>query len=107
MEKSYDIIVVGSGAGLNSARSAVSKGFKAAFVEKSSLGGTFLNRGCIPSKMLMYPAETADRLRSSAKLAISAGSKIEVDFNKVINRINKYTAAVSDNILKSVTEMKA
>ena len=89
MKKTYDIIVIGSGAGLNIARNASSKGFKTAFIEKGSLGGTCLNRGCIPSKMLIYPSETADRIREAEKLDISFNSSVKVDFRRLINRINQ------------------
>jgi mycothione reductase len=104
MQKTYDIIVVGSGAGLNIARNASSNGFKTAFIEKDRLGGTCLNRGCIPSKMLIYPSETADRIREAAKLNISVGNKVKVEFNRLINRIIENTSATSNGILTSVKE---
>ncbi len=102
MQKTYDIIVIGSGAGLNIARIASSNGFKTAFIEKGRLGGTCLNRGCIPSKMLIYPSETADRIRDAAKLDILVSNKVRVNFNRLINRINEYTSAISNEILTSV-----
>jgi dihydrolipoamide dehydrogenase len=104
MQKIYDIIVIGSGAGLNIARNASSNGFKTAFIEKGRLGGTCLNRGCIPSKMLIYPSETADRIRAAAKLDISVSNKVKVEFNRLIKRINENTAAISNEILTSVKE---
>lgn len=104
MDKSYDIIVIGSGAGLNIARNASLNGFKTAFIEKGSLGGTCLNRGCIPSKMLIYPSETADRIREAAKLDISVNSQVKVNFSRLINRIKEKTTATSNEILSSVKE---
>jgi len=104
MKKSYDIIVIGSGAGLNIARNASSNGFKTAFIEKGSLGGTCLNRGCIPSKMLIYPSEAADRIREASKLDISVSSEVQVDFSRLINRIKEHTSAISNEILTSVKE---
>jgi dihydrolipoamide dehydrogenase len=56
MEK-YDVIVIGSGGGIKIAVPAADLGFKVAFVERGPMGGTCLNRGCIPSKMLIYPAD--------------------------------------------------
>ena len=47
----YDLIVIGSGAGLNLVGPAASKGWRVALIESGQLGGTCLNRGCIPSKM--------------------------------------------------------
>jgi len=49
MEK-YDVLVVGSGSGMNVASNAIASGFKTAMVESGPMGGTCLNRGCIPSK---------------------------------------------------------
>ena len=54
--KEYDLIVIGSGAGLNVASDAFNKGMKVAILEDGPLGGTCLNRGCIPTKIILYPA---------------------------------------------------
>ena len=56
MEK-FDVIVIGAGAGENVVSDAITEGVKVALVEKGPLGGTCLNNGCIPSKMLIYPAD--------------------------------------------------
>ena len=56
MEK-YDLVVIGSGAGMNVASKAVQSGMKVAVVEHGLMGGTCLNTGCIPSKILIYPAD--------------------------------------------------
>ncbi|WP_312091281.1 dihydrolipoyl dehydrogenase family protein [Aminipila sp.] len=64
----YDMVVVGSGAGLMVLEEALDQGLKCAIIEKAKFGGTCLTKGCIPSKMLVYPAdfiremETADRI---------------------------------------------
>ena len=68
MNKEYDLIVIGSGSGLNVAAHAVNEyGWKVAIVEDGPLGGTCLNRGCIPSKMLIHPAEVAMAVRDAKK----------------------------------------
>jgi len=106
MIKKYDIIVIGSGAGLNIVRKAASNGLKTAFIEKDRLGGTCLNRGCIPSKMLIYPAEAADKIRTSSKLDISADNRVQVNFKKLIQRINFSTSEISDEILSTVKKIE-
>ncbi len=55
--KEYDVIVIGSGAGMIIVEGALSQGLKVALVDRGLLGGTCLNVGCIPSKMLIYPAD--------------------------------------------------
>ncbi len=56
MEK-FDYVVIGTGAGLMIAETAALNGKKCAIIEKNKFGGTCLTKGCIPSKMLVYPAD--------------------------------------------------
>jgi len=55
--KDYDVLVIGSGSGMSIADAALNRGMSVAVVESGPLGGTCLNRGCIPSKMVIYPAD--------------------------------------------------
>jgi mycothione reductase len=66
--ESFDLIVVGSGSG-NSIPSYLDD-WNIAIVERDVFGGTCLNRGCIPSKMFVYPADLAVAAGSSSKLGI-------------------------------------
>ena len=66
--ESFDLIIVGSGSG-NSIPSYLDD-WNIALVERDVFGGTCLNRGCIPSKMFVYPADVALASRESAKLGI-------------------------------------
>ena len=53
--KNYDVIVIGSGVGTIISDEASTQGLKTALIDKGPLvGGTYLNWGCIPSKMLIY-----------------------------------------------------
>ena len=55
----YQLIVIGAGpGGYEAALEAAKLGLKTAVVEKSELGGTCLNRGCIPTKALLHASET-------------------------------------------------
>ncbi|MDY7042446.1 MAG: dihydrolipoyl dehydrogenase [Chloroflexota bacterium] len=84
--KEFDLIVVGSGAGMNVAARAIGHGMTAAVVDSGPLGGTCLNRGCIPSKVMLYPADVI-RMAEEAK-AIGVQAKIEkVDFELIMNRV--------------------
>ena len=54
----YDLAIIGAGwAGFNAALRARSKGLKVALIEKERIGGTCLNRGCIPTKTLLQSAK--------------------------------------------------
>jgi len=66
--ETFDLIIVGSGSG-NSIPSYFDD-WKIALVERDVFGGTCLNRGCIPSKMFVYPADVAVAARTSSKLGI-------------------------------------
>ena len=70
--KTFDLIVIGSGAGLNVANEVARSGKKVAIVEKGPMGGTCLNRGCIPSKIVIHSADVAETVRNAAKFGITA-----------------------------------
>ncbi len=82
----FDLIIIGSGAGMNVAANAVEQGMNVAVVDKGPLGGTCLNRGCIPSKVMLYPADVV-RMAEEAR-AIGVHAKIEkVDFDLIMKRV--------------------
>ncbi len=60
---SYDMVIVGAGSG-NILPAGQFAGWKIAVVEADRFGGTCLNRGCIPSKMLVYTADVAQTVRA-------------------------------------------
>ena len=70
--KNYDAIVVGSGCGLLIVDEALSHDLKVALVDKGPLGGTCPNLGCIPSKMLIYPADRIVDIVEASKMGIEA-----------------------------------
>ncbi len=81
----YDLIVIGSGAGMNIVDVAVNAGQRVALIENGPLGGTCLNRGCIPSKMWIYPADVIREIGDAARIGVSA--KVEgVDFDLIRRR---------------------
>jgi len=83
--KEFDLIVIGAGSGLNIASSAAQAGLSVALVEEGPMGGTCLNRGCIPSKMIIHSADIAEAINRSHLFGIvSRGFK--VDFAKATTR---------------------
>lgn len=81
-----DLFVIGGGSGgLATARRAASYGAKAGLVEASSrLGGTCVNVGCVPKKIMWYTAEVADGLRHAA----SYGFGSEAEDKKIADNFN-------------------
>ncbi|QKQ98268.1 dihydrolipoamide dehydrogenase [Candidatus Nanohaloarchaea archaeon] len=95
--KEFDLIVIGSGSGLDIASGIANKGKDVAVVEPGRLGGTCLNRGCIPSKMLIHRADLAEDIRDSEKFGLHAELE-EVDFNDIIEEVNHEVHSDSENI---------
>ncbi len=102
--KKYDVIVIGSGGGAKITSPAATMGLKVAIIEKDKLGGTCLNRGCIPSKMLIHPADVAVEIKEAHKFDIHNDPKFTVDFAKLITRISQTVDGDSSKIEASYTK---
>lgn len=82
----FDLIVIGSGSGLEISSEAAEMGLSVAVVENGPFGGTCLNRGCIPSKMLIHCADVMETIQRSEIFGIKA--KVEsVDWKAIIRRV--------------------
>lgn len=99
--KEYDVIVVGSGAGSAIVDGALARGLKVALVDKGPLGGTCLNVGCIPSKMLIFPADRVAEIQEAKKLGIHAEIK-HVDFQAIMERTRNYVTGSESRIRERV-----
>ena len=86
--ENFDVIVIGAGSGLNISSATSSRGLKTAVVEKGPMGGTCLNRGCIPSKMIIHSADVAETINNAKHFGINAKG-FAVDFKKVTERASK------------------
>lgn len=99
----FDLIVIGGGTGLDIASAASLHGLKVAIIEKDRLGGTCLNRGCIPSKLLIHSADVAEIIKNAGVFGINING-YSVDFEKIMNRVNKITDSDSDEIKKQLLQ---
>ena len=86
--KKFDVIVIGSGSGGEIVESALSHGYSVAWIDKGPLGGTCLNVGCIPSKMLIYPADRIVEIQDAGKLGIKA-EIYNIDFEAIISHMRE------------------
>ncbi len=97
--QSFDLIVIGAGSGLNVSSAAADMGLKVAVVEKGPMGGTCLNRGCIPSKIIIHSADVAETIKKSKLFGIN--SKISsIDFKK----ITKHASNIVDKDAREIEE---
>jgi mycothione reductase len=103
--KKFDLIVIGSGSGLDVANAAAEKGFKVAIIEKDKLGGTCLNRGCIPSKLLIHSADIIEIIKKADVFGITV-KNYKIDFQQIVNRVNKIVNTDSDEIKKGLQASK-
>lgn len=96
--KEYDIIVIGAGAGTKLVTPPSLIGKKVAIFEKESPGGTCLNRGCIPSKMVIYPSEILRLAEESKKFPLFFPEAGKADTKAIFQRVTETVKKDSDSI---------
>ena len=85
--ENYDLIIVGTGSG-NSVISSEMDGWRIAIVERWTFGGTCLNRGCIPSKMLVYAADVAESAANDNDPKYGVTTRFEsADWPAIVHRV--------------------
>lgn len=85
-QQEFDVIVIGGGpGGYPAAIKAAQNGAKVAVVEAGHMGGTCLNRGCIPTKALLSNAEVLHHIRRADRHGITVG-EVSFDFGKMQER---------------------
>ncbi len=85
-KKQFDLIILGGGpGGYVAAIRGAQKGLKVALVEAREMGGTCLNRGCIPSKALIANAEVLRKIRHAKDFGIKTGD-VSFDYSSMKDR---------------------
>lgn len=95
----FDVIVIGAGSGLIISDAAASAGLKVAVVEKGPMGGTCLNRGCIPSKMIIHSADVAEIIQNAKKFGVLVKNH-KVNFSSITRRVS----SIVDKDAKSIED---
>ncbi|HAA14616.1 MAG TPA: dihydrolipoyl dehydrogenase [Cytophagales bacterium] len=97
-EKSFDLIVIGSGpGGYVAAIRAAQLGMNVGVVEMAELGGVCLNWGCIPTKALLKSAQVFEYVKHAADYGIKIDGS-SVDFDAMIGR----SRGVADSMSKGI-----
>ncbi|WP_439566470.1 dihydrolipoyl dehydrogenase, partial [Gloeocapsopsis crepidinum] len=107
-EFDYDLVIIGAGVGGHGAAlHAVSCGLKTAIVEAADMGGTCVNRGCIPSKALLAAAGRVRELRNAhhlKALGIQVGN-VEFDRAAIANHANNLVSKIQGDLTNSLKRL--
>jgi len=104
--KNYEVIVIGSGCGALISDEAAAKGLKTALIDKGPLvGGTCLNWGCIPSKMLIYTADRIVEIEKAKSLGIEVEIK-DINFRSIMERMRNSRQESQVHIRDSIHQSK-
>jgi len=98
----FDLIVIGAGSGLDVAAAAAARGMNVAIVEEGPMGGTCLNRGCIPTKILIHSADVVQTIKGANKFGVDVKG-YSIDFKKVMQRartVDADAAGIEANLKK-------
>ena len=88
MSYDFDLFVIGAGSGgIATARRAAQYGAKVGIVESDRLGGTCVNRGCVPKKLMVYASHFPAGFEESAGYGWSMG-ETSFNWNKMITAVN-------------------
>lgn len=102
MSDEFDLVVIGGGpGGYSAALYGASAGLKVALVEKDALGGTCLNRGCIPAKAFLETAAVKRHVDHSSDFGIESGGVASVDFARTQAR----KQGIVDTLVKGIAAM--
>lgn len=95
MSRHYDLIAIGGGSGgLSVAERAARYGAKCAVVESGPLGGTCVNVGCVPKKVMWFAANIAHTFEDSAGYGFTAGEK-NFDWGKLKKSRDQYVNGIN------------
>lgn len=100
------LTVVGGGpGGYEAAFAAARAGMQVTLVERDAMGGTCLNRGCIPTKSLKASSEALEILRRHTEFGLAGTCDIHPDLNAIIARKDKICATLRGGLEKTCSQL--
>jgi len=102
--KNYDLIVIGTGSAMNIVDPMINENprMKVAVIDKDEPGGICLTRGCIPSKILLYPAELVRLTEKAREFGIATEIR-SIDFAQVMERMRGLIGADIESIRRGLS----
>src|ERR687885_877430 len=103
--KEYDLISIGTGSAINIVDVMLQRNpnLQVAVIDKDEPGGICLTRGCIPSKILLYPAEMLRTIERANEFGIDVQLH-KIDFHKVMERMRHYIKEEIDMIRNGLSK---
>jgi mycothione reductase len=103
--KTYDLISIGTGSAMNIVEAILQQDpeKKVAVIDKDDPGGICLTRGCIPTKILVYPAEIRRVVEAGADLGVDARIR-KMDFKAVMERMRALVGRDVEEIRKGLSQ---
>lgn len=102
----YDVMIIGAGpGGYTAANKAAKNGLSVVLFEKSKVGGTCLNRGCIPMKSLIQSANIYNYKESGKLFGINMDD-ISFDYSSINNRRDEVVSSLRNGVEKSLKANK-
>lgn len=96
--KSFDLIVIGAGpGGYETAAAAAAAGLHTAVIERDLLGGTCLNRGCIPTKALCHSADVARTVAEASSAGVDV-TAFSFNYPSAIARKDEIVATLREGV---------
>ena len=104
--KSYSLIAIGTGSAMNVVNTFIQQNpnSKVAVIDKDDPGGICLTRGCIPTKILLYPAELVRTIQKAGELGIEVDIKkvyFEIVMERMMDLINKDINMIREGLSQS------
>lgn len=103
--KTYDLIAVGTGSAMNIVEAVLQRDpeKRVAVIDKDDPGGICLTRGCIPTKLLVYPAEVRRIAEEGKTVGVDAGIR-KMDFKAIMERMRTLVGRDVEDIRKGLGE---
>src|SRR5205807_10141007 len=105
--KDYDLIIIGSGSAMNIVDPMIQENpnIRIAVIDKDERVAICLTRGCIPPKILLYPAELVRKIEEARDLGIDTQIK-KISFEFVVHRMRKLIYTDIDQIRDGISNYK-
>lgn len=105
MRRPYDLVIIGAGpGGYVAAKKAAKLGMSVAIIDKGQVGGTCINRGCIPTKALIHAATLYREMKECVKFGLTAAD-VGFDLQKIYEYKDRSAEKMRKELEKEFVEL--